>query len=196
MSLTFEYCALNFLNMYIKEEKDFLVTLTPDNNNIDKAKKLETLYRISVSYSVNRFKGFNKEKMNDLFDVFDKVKLKKSNPADTVIRFSSDIAIIFNSQRNFISMSSKLLWFKFKSPVIIYDKRAKNAINFKSDNYTEFINEWRNQYLKNEAQIKLACNKVAKLDKSFLYSDFDRKILSEVWFHERVFDKYLWEVGV
>ena len=37
--------------------------------------------------------------------------------------------------------------------------------------------------------------KVEKLDKSFFYSDFDRKILKEKWFQERVFDIYLWEIG-
>jgi len=181
--------------MYIQEENEFLDILSPILNSYDEVIKVNTLYKISILYSVHRFKGFKKEKMTALFNAYDNVILNKNNPADTVNKFSKQIANIFEVDRNFISMSSKLLWFKFKSPVIIYDTRAKKAINYRSDNYAEYIDEWRKQYLKNQAKIKTACNNVAKLDKSFLYTDFDRTILKENWFHERVFDIYLWEIG-
>jgi len=195
MSPTFEYCTLKLLNMYIKEEKAFLDILSPNLNSHVEAIKVNTLYKISILYSVHRFKGFKKEKMKTLFSAYNKVELINNNPADVVNSFSKDIANVFETERSFISMSSKLLWFKFKSPVIIYDTRAKKAIKYKSDNYAEYIKEWEKQYLKKQAQIKTACNNVAKLDKSFFYSGFNRKILQEKWFHERVFDIYLWEIG-
>jgi hypothetical protein len=98
------------------------------------------------------------------------------------------------------SLTTKFLWLKLKRPIIMYDSQARIALGTKNDNLTDYYEKWLKNFDKCEDQIKQAC---AKLSNLHLYTvnyemereEYIKSISSERWFHERVFDIYLWNKG-
>jgi hypothetical protein len=101
-----------------------------------------------------------------------------------------------------LSAASKLLWLTERNPFIIYDNRARVALQknsrFKSKNYAEYCEVWREQFVKNELAIQAASSRLLQSGNPFK-AECDRgvpvKFVTEHWFAERVFDIYLWEHG-
>ncbi|WP_281647374.1 hypothetical protein [Parendozoicomonas sp. Alg238-R29] len=102
---------------------------------------------------------------------------------------------------NAILAASKLLWLKFKSPVIIYDSRAYNWLKRKNNKitlgeYKNYRDAWLTEFEKVLPTIKECCSElvsVKKFTQAYELSDSEiSSLTSEPWFHERVFDKYLW----
>ncbi len=86
-----------------------------------------------------------------------------------------------------------------KSPIIIYDRRARKALRTKPDDLGEYYSRWREEFNLSYDEIAAAC---ALLSRVHEYSAPDapspqdvEKIASQPWFKERVFDVYLWSKG-
>lgn len=103
------------------------------------------------------------------------------------------------------SASSKFLWIRrHPCPVVIYDKRARTALSrlgagkLTEHDYVGFRKAWREEFGKRKDAIICACNGLARLD-DFAPTTEDGDELDSVvkadWFHERVFDKFLWWNG-
>lgn len=104
-----------------------------------------------------------------------------------------------------ISAASKFLWLRHLSPVVIYDSRAIQAlrkmstVRFDQCNYSEYRQEWLEEFTKREAAIMAACSELARV-KDFSLADNVpdqqlKKMVGNKWFRERVFDKFLWWNG-
>lgn len=103
-----------------------------------------------------------------------------------------------------LSAASKLLWLSCREPFIVYDARAVKALarNFghRFNDYTEYSNAWRKEYARAEDSIRAAVQQLPKgriFMRSCSFTDQELLDLAkEVWFTERVFDVFLWEVGI
>jgi hypothetical protein len=104
------------------------------------------------------------------------------------------------------SAASKFLWLKFKgSSIVIYDKYAYNAIKtIKSSSrdyktYEDYYYAWQETFQldHHKKAIESACEAIpaAKQFTCAASDDELNSVIHEQWFHERVFDKYLWEAG-
>lgn len=103
-----------------------------------------------------------------------------------------------------LSDASKLLWLRKRSPIIIFDSRARKALNnlsynIRATDYSEYLNCWRKEFLTREDAIRAAASRLPDVkDFTTMWSDKDDTLLDIVksdWFIERVFDRYLWEAG-
>ena len=96
-------------------------------------------------------------------------------------------------QRPFVA-TSKILWLKFRSPIVVYDKYVAIVVRLKWNDptftYEIFCDKWRKKFEANEKEIREAC---AKLPQGCL--DGEEEITSQPWFEERVFDLYLVALG-
>jgi hypothetical protein len=101
-----------------------------------------------------------------------------------------------------ISAASKFLWIRQQLPVVIFDRRAKNSLlnlGAKLDGkYTTYRAEWLKQFDQRELDIQKASAELVRV-KDFSPSEETEEhliaIVSSRWFHEGVFDKFLWWNG-
>jgi hypothetical protein len=106
------------------------------------------------------------------------------DPVEAVLRLTRDLQQIYH--REVLSASSKFLWFAWGQEIIIYDSQALAALrarvpNLRVKDYRAYCAAW--SALFSECAEGVA-NECARQGKS-----------SERWFHERVFDLYLWRSG-
>jgi hypothetical protein len=115
-------------------------------------------------------------------------------------RFKSDYGkLMLKPTDGFLSAASKFLWFRHQSPVVIYDGNALTCLrrSCRIEGYEEYRREWVRQFAERETDIQSACSELLRV-KDFLLAD-DSANLERVttcsWFHQRVFDKFLWWNG-
>ena len=118
---------------------------------------------------------------------------------DHVDQFLKKLSSLYG-KRNLMSLSSKLLWLRYRDPFIIYDSRVRTAIGVRPGNYSEFVKAWLSHYQHLESEIADVCRSLPSLLHYFFPFTSDEEqvaqaICSESWFHRRVFDIYLWHMG-
>jgi hypothetical protein len=200
--LEIKFFALMYLNDWYWWDKPFIERL----RNKDKSERLEALHDAAKFYKVTR--NFKKiEESNRLELALDHLEsfqgpVDSENVNKTVNDLSEALKVEYG--KHTISASSKFLWLRFKSPVIIYDSRAlgwltTNGFKPSDDSYASFRESWLKAFCEKEQEIKLSCTDLHTVKEySHANSATDSEILwlvSETWFHERVFDKYLWFYG-
>ncbi|MFN8257707.1 MAG: hypothetical protein U0W24_18575 [Bacteroidales bacterium] len=197
MHPTFEYCSLKYLDIYQQIEKNIIEGLKQENN----ADRLEILKNGATAFRIARnFKDFDNDNNKDnILSILDKIKTPKtdSESIETVINFSNSLSKLFPG-KNYYSASSKFLWLKFQSPIIIMDSRTIKALDkkLKPENYSQYYSLWKQTYSKYEKQIVKSCLGLPSVKNYFYNPDMDiSEIIHSKWFHERVFDIYLWEIG-
>jgi hypothetical protein len=102
------------------------------------------------------------------------------------------------------SAASKFLWLIHQSPVVIYDSRARTCLvsltgrEIPEHDYVGYRQKWREQFDLRKLAIASACGELLRF-KDFAPSKTHETELESVvksaWFHERVFDKFLWWNG-
>jgi hypothetical protein len=99
-----------------------------------------------------------------------------------------------------ISAASKILWMRFRSPVIIYDSLASECLAGKAGlardpSYEDFCFAWRRAFEAEAPLIKEACKDLVQIKKFTLVSELGDSVLQDIvnkpWFMERVFDHAL-----
>ncbi|MGF6858206.1 hypothetical protein [Paraburkholderia sp. CI3] len=141
--------------------------------------------------------------------------------SSVVVRLANGLGAIFPDTRdraapNLLSAATKFLWFSGRHDIRIYDKRAIIALNAwrkeqpraegkrgwrVNGSYADFAGAWSDMYAVHQPSVRLA---IASLNEAIGWSlvpdgqprDIARAIFQEQWFHDRVFDKYLWTIGV
>ncbi len=197
MQPTFEYCALKYLNIYQQLDIEFIEGLKPEN----KVNRLEILKKSANAFRIARnFKDFeieqNKERILLLLDNT-KALFTENESIQTVCEFSNRLKELFPG-KNYFSASSKFLWLKYQSPIIIMDSRTIKALDrkLKPNNYDLYYIRWKEEYAKYESEIIKSCLELPSVNKYFYNSGMDiTEIIRTKWFPERVFDIYLWEKG-
>jgi hypothetical protein len=100
-----------------------------------------------------------------------------------------------------LSATTKFLWLIIKSPILLYDSQARIALSSQDGDVEAFYKKWHEEFNINKEKIKDACSKLSELnlyavDQKVGTKDYIKQISSETWFHERVFDIYLWHKGI
>jgi hypothetical protein len=91
------------------------------------------------------------------------------------------------------------MWLKLRTPVIIYDSRARTALRARNDDLEDYYVKWRSRYSDAATPIAAAC---ATLPDVVEYSvdpsapqGYVAELANSPWFQERVLDMYLWRTG-
>jgi hypothetical protein len=97
-----------------------------------------------------------------------------------------------------ISAASKFLWIRHKTPVVISDRRARTYLKQLGEEYASYRSEWLKQFDEPEGAIRMACAELVRVQDFSPDGETDESLKSTVegrWFHERIFDKFLWRNG-
>jgi hypothetical protein len=200
---TFEYCSLQYLNQWLTYDREFCDALS----GLNREDKLAALKRAGGFYRVARNlpREFDEEKeiprFSPILDIIDEVDPNQfqKNTVTGILEIGKKISEKYG-EKKVLSLTTKFLWLKLQSPIIIYDSQARIALGTKDGNLIAYYEEWLKNFKKCEDQIKQACAKLSDLHLHTVNYEMEREeyiksISSERWFHERVFDIYLWNKG-
>jgi hypothetical protein len=201
----FKVLALGYLNDWIKHDKRFVKDLCSEDRSIRLRGMLEAAknYRVIRNFKRRPDEGTNRlaKALQALDDVCDSVTEKN---VDSIVnklagKFESDYG------RTAVSAASKFLWFRHRSPVVIYDSRALKCLKklshgrLSEHSYDEYRREWLVQFAACEESIRSACDDLVRVKDFSLAQDETDEYVGTLarndWFHERVFDKFLWRDG-
>ncbi len=201
MSITFEYCSLTYLNQWLDRDKEFFEVL----NSRDRHQKLDTLKKAATFYGIARNlpKAYDEQKgykrYEPLLNILEKrIKITVSfNLISTINEFNKKISSAYGG-RNTLSLTTKMLWLKYRNPFIMYDSQARHALSSRDGDIEEYVSLWHKAFKANAEKVKCACKKLPNL---YEYTcekttkKYIKSIINEQWFRDRVFDIYLWNEG-
>jgi hypothetical protein len=201
--VNFNYFALHYLNLWLSKDRNFCEAL----QGHDEAGKLKALADAAAFYKVARNlpkahdvgEGILRYKpVLDVIDALDPSTFQEPRLIRSIEHVRSQISERYRG-RGVTSLTTKFLWLKMKSPIIIYDRRARRALRTEPDDLEEYYSRWRKEFNLSCDEINAAC---ASLPTVHVYSAPDAPtrqsvegIASQPWFKERVFDVYLWSLG-
>ncbi|WAG08744.1 hypothetical protein NRZ30_06700 [Aeromonas jandaei] len=167
-------------------------------------KRIETLRSFLSHYSIQRnlqpndknlnydtkgvcAGGYNMKKHQIILAELDRFKPSNDWVSDTH-RFEKILVKKLSNKVSLLSLSSKVLWQKFRGQRLIYDADARKALNVADKDLQAFNENWHNLYNHNYSQIVVSLDLV--LDESpfmsFRYDDYRQD-----WFYRRILDTYL-----
>lgn len=198
---TFEYCSLEYLNQWFTNDRGYCQALA----NGDKSEKLAALKSAGGFYKVARNLDSKYEKglirYEPVLDIID--PLKPSQFENDTVKEIREIEGRLSEKygnKSLLSLTTKFLWIKIKQPILIYDSRAMDALGTESGDLEAYYKKWREEFKANQKEIVEVCSKLADMNKYAVNQEvgtkeYIRKISNNTWFHERVFDIYLWNKG-
>jgi hypothetical protein len=197
----FEFCAFRFLAQWQEDEYALYnaISSTPIEKDIRKA--------LSYFQVSRTFEGLKEPaKVAFILNSLLKVRADQSlaTPQEKVSKLTEILQSEFN--QNNLSAASKLLWLSYRHPYVVYDGRAVRALTrdfgyrFDDRDYAAYAHTWHQEYATRQASIEAAVKELPR-GRIFMgscpYSDDELLTMAkEPWFLERVFDIFLWEVGV
>ena len=152
--ITFEYCSLHYLNIWLNTD----MNIHKDLIRGEKDQKLESIKKALIAYGIARtLPNTNEQERNEkhknikyrpILNVLDKIKrrdIKSTTLIKDIEEISHKIAKLYN-RKNLLSLTTKLLWLKLRSPIIIYDKRARMDLQAKDGDLNDFYFKWKIRY--------------------------------------------------
>lgn len=198
---TFDFCALQFLNQWLEKEANYCESLASSDASLQRESLVAAGGHFRVArnlpkkYDTDR--GLQRyepvlEILNDLAPVtFD-------NVIDVVNKTQQRISSKYG-QRSVLSLTTKFLWLKVKSPVRIYDRQARIALGTPEGDYLAFNTAFTTRYSECQEEIEKACrnliNVISYTVRPNLQQESLVNLVSSTWFRERVLDIYLWNEG-
>jgi len=138
------------------------------------------------------------EPVLEILDTVSKEQFKE-DPVKKILEIEREISGKYGN-RSVLSLTTKFLWLKIKQPVLIYDSQARIALRSENGDLDGYYKEWLEGFEKHKTQIENACSQLLKhhlyaVDQEVGTREYINEVSSKPWFHERVFDIYLWNKG-
>ena len=160
----FEFCSLHYLNQWLSKEHVFCEAI----GSIDRATRLEAISSAAKFFKVARNLPLEHENgkgrytpVLKLLDGISVPSVIEKGYVSSVERLRNKISKAYG-EREVLSFASKILWVKIKSPVIIYDKQARQALGTDDGDYREYCRQWWETYAGHEKAIGNACGSLHK----------------------------------
>lgn len=178
------------IQSFEKIDKDFFEKAHSGNLTTEDIQRRLTIYKVVRSFKCQDGKKESHNRFKPLLDYLNKNKTKLKNEHSVKVVNELNKFIITNYKVNAISASSKLLC-PFNPKIIIYDQNAVHALKKMGaigikDNYEYFYEAWMEKY---DEEFKTEVSKLMIKSEKFSIG------INSNDFCQRVFDKYLWEIG-
>lgn len=195
----FKYFALMYLNDWQFWDKPFSERIFSNDNkdSLDAFHHAAKYYKVTRNFPID----VSESRLQAALDLVRARRgaLTEKNVCQTVDRLASEFESRYG--KNAISAASKFLWLRHKSPVVIFDSRArkwlnKNGYKVPANDYTRYRQQWLCAFVDHRVEIDHACSGLVNvLDYSMAHDEDEQEVsdvVSSLWFQERVFDKFLW----
>jgi hypothetical protein len=234
LGTSFEFCALRFLYQWASNERELHKKLSDPNADIAAVRAGLAFFKVSRNFrgiSPSKETRAEKKKSPSARKKVRAAKKKRAQARAQVVvdalvgisrpkkdQVTASVRILTQKlhrtfKKSNVSAASKLLWLRFRHPVVIYDKRAARGLaklgtNFNgiggrstvAKQYDAYYQQWDLAFKHNRDDIdralKWLTNEAPRRIRPAGVSDAEfRKIVKAAWFRSRVFDIYLWEIG-
>lgn len=200
----FEFAALHYLNQWLAHDRKYCDGLADKNE----AKRLVALKQAAGFYRVSRnlpelhdtMRGLPRYKpLLDVLDAVTPAAFQGNNLTHAIIKVQNQISTRYG-ERKFLSLTTKFLWLKIRSPIVIYDSRARSALRARPGDIDDYYSKWRKEFDNHKREIRAACKSLRSVTEYSLEPEeatphFVEELSSHQWFQERVLDSYLWHHG-
>lgn len=215
MSVSFEYCSLKYLDWWLSTDERIYKDLRKANIEtkrlaiVSAAKEYKVVRNLQIKYEKKAI--LNKKRLEPVLRIIEKPeysKITKENVVDIIDAVNHELTTFYSM--NLLSFTTKLLWFKNRNCVNIYDSMARktltdNELDPGKNDILTFMNSWQKLYRDKLSEITEVCKSlknVRKYSENYYLvkeghcSDNDFKNMVEslgkkTWFKKRVFDFYL-----
>ena len=202
----FKFFALAYLNDWWQYDRNFVAGLYPGQS---RESRLYWLKEAATYYQVGRRfpeKQDGPERLGKGLDFLDAVlkdvgSLTQQNVDQAVYTLAEKFNEAYGNGVE-ISAASKFLWIRCKTPVMIYDNRAYTYLTRLGEKidtgYTSYRAVCLKQFDQRAEVIRAACAELVTVKDFAPDDETGESLKSSVesrWFHERVFDKFLWWNG-
>jgi hypothetical protein len=200
---TFEYCSLHYLNQWLTYDRNYCLALAGTNQEakLSALKSAGGFYRVARNVPTAFDEKIGINRFQPVLDILDNLSIDQfeKDPVKKILDIESQISSKYGN-RGVLSLTTKFLWLKFKSPILIYDSLARIAVNSTDGDLVGYYKNWAAEFENHEDEIQSVCSKLSNLnlyatDQSIATKEYINIISSNKWFHERVFDIYLWSKG-
>jgi len=201
----FKFAALGYLNNWFQYDKRFVEGLRSGDISV----KMKSLRGAANAYHVTRnFKTRadedDKNRLQHALAALEEVGRSSVTDEDVdakVCKLASELERLYGEHT--ISAASKFLWFRYQSPVVMYDSQARRCLKqlcgIDGSDYGKYRATWREQFATREDLVRQACAELIQVKSFSLAHDVRDEVfmslVGEKWFQERVFDWFLWGNG-
>ena len=200
----FEYCSLHYLNQWLRNERAFCEAIEAPvaSQRLKANSDAATFFRVARNPPAQYEAADGKQRYRPVLEILDSVKasdISEKTVAASVEKVRSQISRSYG-EKEVLSFTSKLMWVKLKSPVVIYDKRAREALRTKAGDYESYCSRWRETYQRYTRAIEDACKSLYKVrkycaDPTTATEQYISNVASAEWSKHGVFDIFLWSAG-
>lgn len=203
MIQTFEYSSLYYLNQWLSYDKDYCLALSGPNQKekLSALKSAGGFYRVARNLPTAFDEKIGIERYQPVLDIIDNLSIDQfeKDPVKKILEIETEISNKYGN-RGVLSLTTKFLWLKFKSPILIYDSQARIAVGSKNGDLQDYYEKWLAEFENHKEEIQSVCTILSSLslyavDQRLADKKYIDEISSSKWFHERVFDIYLWSKG-
>jgi len=199
--VTFDYAALYYLNWWLKYDRCFCEAF----EGTDKEEQRQTLVKAAAVYRVARNLRIENDgkqpRLNRACEIIVKRNRSQFEGGSLVAgieKVRDELCAVYK-RKELLSLTTKFLWLRFKKPIIIYDRNARQALGTRMGDVSEFYCVWNREYARHRAEIGAVCSAHAELSRysvdPAIKSPDVASIVHTDWFQERVFDVWLWHDG-
>lgn len=201
---TFDNCALHYLNQWLDRDSKYCEALGSGDESLQLAalKNAGAFYRVArnlpgkheVEKKVVRYKP-----VLDVLNAIDENDVVIDRLDSLILESNRAISGNYGG-RETLSLTTKFLWLKFRSPIKIYDSQARAALGAKAGDISGFNAAWLECFHKHCSDVQASCERLAQVseysnDPQIATPSYIKAIGKQQWFQERVFDVYLWNLG-
>ena len=203
---TFEHCSLKYLDMWLGGECHWVEAMRGD----DRAAKLRAMASFAKAYRISRNfhlkhelkDGVQAERFGEILNIIDpltEADFAGDNLLPKINETRGQMSTKYGGS-DVLSGMTKFLWLKLQSPIIIFDRQARTALQSKHADLDDFYLRWRTSFEVHAPEIAQVCRNMIEvrqycIDPKAMTPSFMEQVASQIWFHERVFDIFLWTVG-
>lgn len=196
-----KYAALATLNLWLMTDS----LVHKDLNNGTKIEKLDAIARGASRFGFwheldpKYDEGVGLPSFQSALDVIDGLTPNEftEDATKSINKISIQLSLRYGN-RNVVSATSKLLWMKFRSPIVIYDKDAALALGTRL--LWEYYDQWHARFAVYEQGVIAACHSLQDVieyvyDPVVATSKYIADLSGSGWFRSRVFGTYLTNIG-
>jgi hypothetical protein len=200
---TVNYAALRWLNSWLEADSRLYhqVSHGTHSQKLEAVNEAATRFRIARNLSTQYDTSLGLARYQPALAVIDNLTPEDfvGDLTANVLRIRDKLKSAYGG-RNVLSATTKLLWLKLRSPIIIYDQQARDALGTRPGDLESFYDEWRRMFeLSKPAIVDAVASLVDVLDYTVdpqtATRDYVLEFRTADWFLERVFDTHLWNLG-
>jgi len=192
--------AFTYLNQWFLKDERYVTALSTGTGE----EKLRALQDAAGFYRIARNLPRRHEdgpRFGGLLSILQGVETQGHTEAtilNTVSTVGDQISARYG-ERGVLSATTKFLWLKLRSPVVIYDRQARLELGTRDGDVHAFYEAWRNRFRADLDEIREASLALMEVTdfcvRPAADSNYVESVVQSQWFHERVLDISLWQAG-